>query len=508
VTPRPAGGTGAAPPTAELLRPQDAFFLATETPGVQQHVAGLAILDPSERPGGPLTPEELAARLAARLEEMPRLRQKLVRPALGLTRSAWVDDPDFDLARHVRGVSVPAPGGPAQLEELVAAVISRHLDRSRPLWQILLLDGLADGRQAMLLHLHHAVADGRGTLEVAARLFDTAPDVAWPAPPPWRPRPAPARGPLLATALRQQARAAWDPWAAALRDGVRRPGPTWRRGLRTGRGVWELARAGTAPPSPFNQTVTAERRISLADIPVSTFDAIRRAFGGTANDLVLTAVAHAVQAQAFHPPARPGRERRRHRRAAARPPELRVMIPVAVRPGHARGAPGSWTSTLSIDVPAGPMSPVERLAEVRSRTAKLKRSNQHVGAAFVMSFVGRWAPTPLHTAFARWAYRGHWFNLIVSVLRGTTTPRYLAGTRVVTAFPIVPLAEDVGLTVAALSWGDHLSLSLTAARAVVPDVPDLAEAVLDCIEALRRAAEAQSGEGTDAGAAAPPARPA
>jgi hypothetical protein len=138
------------------------------------------------------------------------------------------------------------------------------------------------------------------------------------------------------------------------------------------------------------------------------------------------------------------------------------------------------------------MPPVPRLAEVRARTAKLKRSNQHIGAAFVMSFVGRWAPTPLHTAFARWAYRGHWFNLIVSVLRGPSSPRYLAGTRVVTAFPIVPLAQDVGLTVAALSWTDRLTVSLTAARSVVPDVPDLAKAVLGCIEELRQAAESRT----------------
>lgn len=184
------------------------------------------------------------------------------------------------------------------------------------------------------------------------------------------------------------------------------------------------------------------------------------------------------------------------------------MIPVALRPGHARRAPGSWTSTLSVDVPAGAMEPVDRLAEIRARTAQLKRSNQHIGAAFVMSFVGRWAPTPLQTAFARFAYRAHWFNLIVSVLRGTTSPRYLVGTRVVTAFPIVPLAEDVGLTVAALSWGQHLALSLTAARAIVPDVPDLADAVVACIEELRKAAEERSGPRAGTAATPPGRRPA
>jgi WS/DGAT/MGAT family acyltransferase len=495
-------------PEAELLRPQDAFFLATETPGVQQHVAGLAILDPSGREEGPLTPGELAARLAVRLDGLPRLRQKLLWPSPRLTRPVWVDDPDFDIARHVRGVTLPEPGGPAQLEELVASVVSQHFDRSRPLWQILLLDGLSDDRQAMLLHVHHAVADGRGTLEIAARLFDTTPDARWPAPPPWEPRPAPAGIRLVWMAARAQAAAAVGPWAATVRASIRHPAATWHRGARTARGVWELARAGAAPPSPLNQPVTAERRISLAEVPVATIDTIRRALGGTANDIVLTAVAHAVQRQVFHQAAPPARRSWRARARPGRPDRLRVMIPVALRPGHARRAPGSWTSTLSVDVPAGPMEPVDRLAEVRARTAKLKRSNQHIGAAFVMSFVGRWAPTPLQTTFARFAYRAHWFNLIVSVLRGTTSPRYLVGTRVVTAFPIVPLAEDVGLTVAALSWAGHLALSLTAARAIVPDVPDLADGVVACIEELRKAAEERSGPRTGTAATPPGRRPA
>jgi len=499
-------------PSADLLRPQDAFFLATETARVQQHVAGLAMLDPSGRAEGPLTAAELAARLAVRLDELPRLRQKLVWPRPRWTRPVWVDDPDFDITRHVRGVTVAEPGGPAQLEDLVATVMSRHLDRARPLWQILLVDGLSDGRQAMLLHLHHAVADGRGTLEIAARLFDTTPDARWPAPPPWQARPAPAGLRLVWVAARAQVAAAWGPWAATVTASMREPAVSWRRGVRTARGVWELARAGSAPPSPLNQPVTAERRISLTEVPMATIDTIRGAFGGTANDIVLTAIADAVQHQVFHhadpPKGGSWRARRKARRQPERPERLRVMIPVAVRPGHAKRAPGSWTSTLSIDVPAGPMDPVQRLAEVRAGTAKLKRSNQHIGAAFVMSFVGRWAPTPLQTAFARFAYRAHWFNLIVSVLRGTASPRYLVGARVVTAFPIVPLAEDVGLTAAALSWNGHLALSLTAARAVVPDVPDLATGVVACIEELRRAAEERSGPQAGATATPPGRRPA
>ena len=492
----------------ELLRPQDAFYLYSDSATVQQQVGGLALLDPSGRPGGPLRPEDVAAALAGRLHLLPRLRQRLAVPPFGLARAVWVDDERFDLRSHVHGVTLPAPAGRAELSALVDRVMAAPLDRTRPLWEIHLVDRLDDGSQAMLLKLHHAIADGLGALRVAALLFDGAPDVPARAPQPWAPRPAPGPLRLLAGAFGRQAVAPLRALARAGRRGLAAPGCSARRGRAILLGVWELARSGAAAPGPLNGPVGPARRVVLREVPLERVRSIRDHFAVTVNDVVLTATLqalhqlHGAQATAGGPGRSRAarllpRGRTRRRRAVAggaarggAESTLRVVIPVTLRPPERRSAPGTWTGAIKVDLPAGPLTPVERLAAVRRCTLLAKASHQAVGAGFVLDVAGLWAPPWLHAKAARYAFRGHWFNLVVTALRGRASPAWLAGARVVAAYPILPLVNDLGLVVAALTWNGRLTLGLTADPELVPTVELLASAMVRCVEQLDEAAAA------------------
>jgi diacylglycerol O-acyltransferase len=472
----------------ELLRPQDAFFLYTETPHVQQHVGGVAIVDPSQRPGGPLRPDDLTGLLAGRLQRLPRLRQRLALPPLGLARPAWIDDDAFDLGWHVRRLVLEAPGGWEQLGALVEQVLAAPLDRSRPLWELYLVDGLQDGSQAVLLKLHHAIADGLGAMNIAQHLLAPAngsgralrrlrassgpadPGEA----PAWHPAPPPGRARLFWRTLGAQLAAPWRAFGGALVCTARHPARSFRRAGEIAVGIWQLPRAGTAPKCSLNRPVGPRRQILLTQVPLEQVKTVRGRLGGTVNDIVL-----ALLAEALH-----GLLERRGEQVST----LRVMVPVAVRPPGQAAAPGTWTSALSVDLPVGAMCPAERLAAVRTLTRRAKRSHQALGASFVMQMVGAWAPAVLHARAARFAYRGRWFNLIATTLGGMTAAVELAGARVVVAYPLMPLAEDVGVTVAALSWGDRLTVGLTADAGAIPDLEPVAVALLEAADRLRQAA--------------------
>jgi diacylglycerol O-acyltransferase len=473
----------------ELLRPQDAFFLYTENENVQQHVGGLAILDPSPRPGGALRPDDLTELLGRRLHRLPRFRQRLAVPPLRLARAAWVDDDAFDLDWHVRRSPLPAPGTRDQLCALVEAVMAEPLDRSRPLWELYLVDGLEDGSQAVLLKLHHAIADGLGALNVAHHLLGlaggnsggvlrrlrAATEPAQPEEgPAWHPVPPPSRGRLFWRTLGRQAAAPWRALGGALVRTGRHPARSFRRAGEIVAGMWQLARAGNAPSCSLTRPVGPRRRILLTEVPLERVKKIRGKLGGSINDIVLTLVAEGLHGLL---------ELRGERQGT-----VRVMVPVAVRPPGQAAAPGTWTSALSVDVPVGVMHPAERLAAVRALTRRAKRSHQALGATFLMQMVGAWAPAWLHARAARFAYRGRWFSLIVTTLRGMAAAVDLAGAPVVAAYPLMPLAADVSLTAAALTWGDRLTIGVTADAGAIPDLELVCAALLEAADRLYRAA--------------------
>ncbi len=288
--------------------------------------------------------------------------------------------------------------------------------------------------------------------------------------PAWRPAPPPSRWRLFWRTLVRQAAAPWRAFGGALARTGRHPARSFRRAGEIVVGIWQLARAGTAPSCALNRSVGPGRRIVLTEVPLERVKKIRGKLGGSINDIVLTLVAEGLHGLL---------ELRGERRDT-----LRVMVPVAVRPPGQAAAPGTWTSALSVDLPVGAMPPAERLAAVRILTKRAKRSHQALGATFLMQMVGAWAPAPLHARAARFAYRGRWFSLIVTTLRGVAAAVDLAGAPVVVAYPLMPLAEDVSMTAAALTWGNRLTVGLTADAGAVPDVELMPAALLEAADRL------------------------
>ncbi|HEV2370169.1 MAG TPA: wax ester/triacylglycerol synthase family O-acyltransferase, partial [Acidimicrobiales bacterium] len=455
----------------EILRPNDAFFLNAEVAGAPQHVGGVAIIDSSPKDGHPVNRVDVKERIGRAIDAgtIPRLRQRLARSWGSFARPAWVEVSDVLLDRHVREHTVAAPGGQRQLEEALEAILADPLDRSYPLWELWLLDGLSEGRQAIVLKVHHAVADGIGVLALVEALLDGEP-----APPGdgiegRRGSPPNVRRIFASTLVSQLTAPARDLFAGALRF-TQDPADAVRAMLRTADGVWALARAGRAAPTPLNRGTGSQRRILLADVPRSLMRAARRHYGATDNDVILAVVAGGIHdwmtSEGIDPP-----------------PTLRTVVPVSTRSRRSR-EPGSWTATLTVDLPAGAIAPRERLRQVVEATAAAKRSNQRHGSQFVMHAVGSWAPPRVHGLFARFSYRGEWFNLIVSNVPGVRRPRSLCGAPVVAAYPIIPLVPGVGLTVASMRWDDRVTIGFVADPSSVGDLDKLAASTLGLISDL------------------------
>ena len=460
----------------ERLGPQDASFLYLETPAVHQHVGGLAILDPSTAPGGRLTYEDLVRVVSSRLHLVPRFRQKVLVPPLGAGRPVWVDDAGFDPGFHLRRAALPSPGGRRELVEYVQEVISRPLDRTRPLWEAYLVEGLEDGLVALLTKVHHAMVDGLAAIDLASAVFDFSPEPQVLTPPPWTPEPEPTRLDLLRRGLEEQLTHPVSGVVDLVRRTVRAPARVARQVAEVAGGLRDVLDRGVlAPPGPFNRRVGPHRRFAMADAPVQTFREVKRALGGTVNDVVLAASAGALYRFL------------RHRREPTRGRRLRAMVPVSIRSPSERSALGNRVSALFVDLPVGPMGPRRRLAEVVEQTRHLKESRYAVGAEFLMN-IGAWAPPTIHAMAARLASRTRLVNLVVSNVPGPPVPMYLAGARLLAQYPIMPLAETMGLSIAVTSLAGVMAFGITADRDTVADVDVLARALEESVAELRKAA--------------------
>lgn len=460
---------------AERLSGIDASFLYLETPRVHMHVGGLAILDPSGCPGGRLRFEHLKDLVAERVHMVPRFRQRVQFPALPLGRPAWVDDERFDLSFHLRRTALPPPGGRAELAELVGRVFSRPLDRSRPLWELYLIEGLEDGHVAALAKSHHAMIDGISGMDLATVLFDFAPEAQRLTPPPWRPQAAPSRRELLREAATDQVVHPVRTIGEAVGWLRRAPEDALELAKRTLAGFSSLASAGPTPPGPFNVAVGPNRRFAMAEIGVDEAKAVKNALGGTVNDVILATVAGAL-----------------HRFLKGRGEKttgvsLRALVPVSIRDESQRMALGNRVSMFFVDLPVGRMDAGRRLRRVIAATRELKSKHQAVAASALIG-LGTWAPPTLHGLAARLVARQRVANLVVSNVPGPQVPLYLAGARQVTTYPVMPLGPTMALSVAVTSLSGVMGFGLTADWDAVPDVEDLAAGILESFEGLKKAA--------------------
>jgi diacylglycerol O-acyltransferase / wax synthase len=463
----------------ERLSALDASFLYLEKPSTHMHVAGLGILDPSTRKDGPLTEQDLARLITERIHLVPRFRQKVVIPPFGAGRPVWVDDEGFDLSFHLRRTALPSPGGRRELAEFVQRVHSRPLDRTKPLWEMYLIEGLEDGYVAVLSKSHHAMIDGLGGMDIATVLFDFTEESQRLEPQPWAPRPGPSGRDLFFEAVADQLR---NP-VHALMEGtgriLRAPQEALAEAGRLLGGVRSLLALGQAPAGPFNVPVGPNRRFAMAEVPVADAKAVKNALGGTVNDVLLAAVAGALRTLL----------RQRGERVTGQ--TLRAMVPVSTRGEATAHALGNQVSMFFVDLPIGVSDPARRLRRITGATRELKTSHQAMAATAIMNSA-QWAPPTLHGLAARLVARQRFVNLIVSNVPGPQVPLYLDGARLMVAFPVLPLGETMALSVAVTSLSGVLGFGFTTDWDSGADIDTMAEGLLQSFEELKKAAEARS----------------
>lgn len=459
----------------ERLTALDASFLYLERPAMHMHVAALSVLDPSTRHDGRLRFEDVASVMASRLHLAPRFRKKVVTVPFDLALPVWVDDPGFDLGFHLRRAALPSPGGRRELADQVQRVLSRPLDRTKPLWELYVIEGLEDGHVATLLKVHHAMIDGLSGMSLAAALYDLSPDPPTPlAPTPWEPEPEPSRQELLREAIGLLSAHPVQAMSAAA-ENVRRSPALAALGLGSVlSGVRSIFGMGARPASSLDVRIGPNRRFAMTEAPVQRFKEIKDALGGTVNDVVLTVVGGALH-RVLEARGEPTRGR-----------TLRVMVPVSVR-GPGDDPLGNRVAPAFVDLPVGALTPKVRLARVRNGTRHLKESMMAMGADAIIG-LGAYAPGGLLAAAARLASRGPWFNLVVSNVPGPPQPIYLAGARLVASYPSLPLGENSALSIACTSLAGTMAFGLTADWDGMPDVDGLALALDEALAELAKAA--------------------
>jgi diacylglycerol O-acyltransferase / wax synthase len=445
----------------ERLSRLDASFLYLEGPGTPMHVGGVLVLDTP--PGGV---DALAALVEARLPLVPRYRQLVVEVPGQLANPVWVDDPEFNMDYHVRRSGLPRPGTEAQLLDLVSRLTSRPLDRKRPLWEVYLVEGLADGRVAVITKTHPALVDGLSAIDIGQVLLDVAPDAPTPEPAPWKPRRPPRGAELVLQALdeyRRRPSSAVETARAAITD-VRSTAA--RLGGFAG-GLLRTARQAVlpAPDSPLNAPIGRQRRVALARAELDDIKTIRKAHGGTVNDVLLNVVTGALREWLLS-----------RGEPVVAGTSVRALVPISMRDDDA--VVGNRVSSYLVDLPVGEPNPrvrLTRLSYAMRGTAQLGRS---VGADSLIALTG-FAPPTLHALGAR-AARGlsrRLFNLVVTNVPGPQVPLYAAGSRMLEVFPVVPLASGQGLAIGMTSYHGRVFFGLNADRDSVGDVDVLADLI-------------------------------
>jgi diacylglycerol O-acyltransferase len=379
----------------------DTSFLHLERDGAHMHVASTTIFE-----GPPPPHEEFRDHIASRLHLVPRFRQKLRFVPFGQGRPVWVDDPHLNLEYHVRRTALPPPGSEDQLRVLAARIFSQQLDRSKPLWEIWLAEGLMEDRFAIIGKTHHALVDGVSGIDITTVLYDSSPEPAGAAPgPEWLPRPEPHSPKLLADALLERATSPREivRGARALVRGPRRVASQLREGAgATGKFVG----AGlSAPRTPLNVDIGSHRRFEFVTADLGEFKRIKNELGGTVNDVVLAVVTGAL-----------GRYLRA-RGVETGELELRAMVPVSVRADEEHGALGNRVAAMMAPLPVWCEDPAERLRLINRTMGDLKGSGQAVGAEILTGLAG-FAPPTIASQAARLQPAQRFFNLVVTNIPG------------------------------------------------------------------------------------------
>ena len=453
--------------SGDRLTGLDSSFLHLEDGPAHMHVASTLVFE------GP-APDyvEFREHIRSRLHLVPRFRQKLRFVPYGQGRPVWVDDPQFNLDYHVRHTALPEPGSEQQLRTLAARVFSQRLDRSKPVWELWLVDGLSDGRFAIVGKSHHCLVDGVSGMDITTVLFDTEPEPpAQPEPEPWAPGPEPSDTQVLGRALIDRVTTPGEAvrGVRALFRAPRQVAGAVVDGLES---MGALARAGiSAPASPFNVEISPYRRFAWVQADLDGFKRIKAAGGGTVNDVVLAAVAGAL-----------GRYLRARGHATA-DLELKAMVPISVRTTGEHGDLGNRVSAMYAPLPVGVEDPAERLRAVSESMGDLKESKQAVGASILTGLADFAPPTILGQA-GRMQSRQRFFNMVVTNVPGPQFPLYLMGRELQAVFPMVPLAKRQAVCFGIMSYNGQIDFGLIGDYDAMADIDSLARDLSESIAEL------------------------
>jgi len=468
----------------DRLSAVDAAFLHQERDGHHMHIGGVSVFA-----GPPPGFEALAHHVRSRLHRVPRYRQKLANVPIGLGRQRWIDDPTFNLEYHVRHTALAGPGDEEALTTLVARLFSQRLDRTKPLWELWMVENVQDGRFALISKAHHALVDGVAGVDLMTMLFDlTAAPPDDGAPGPWVPHPEPGPAQLAATSLAGAARTA-AALPLRLAAGAARPARTLAHAREVAEGIGEVVWAGLnpSPDSPLNVAIGPHRRVAFVHAGLDDFKRVKDALGGTVNDVVLAVTAGALRTW-LH-----GRGLRTEGL------ELKACVPVSIRRRGEHADVGNRLTQLVVPLPVHVADPVTRLELVRRATEGVKDSRLAVGAEAIAGLQDFAPPTILAQA-SRLNFAGRFYNLLVTNIPGPQLPLYVLGRRMERVFPVAFLAGDRALAVAVMSYDGEMGFGLIA------DLDELAD--LDVVAAGLRAAIAELVSAAEEALSAPRASPA
>lgn len=466
---------------ADRLSALDASFLYLEQPTTPMHVGAVALF---RKPKTGLTYENLLKLIEQRITLVPRYRQKVRHVPASLARPVWVDDPDFDLTYHVRRSALPSPGSDRTLNELVARLMSRPLDHTRPLWEMYLVEGLARNRIAVLTKTHQALVDGISAIDIAQVILDVSPTPRDDYSQPWVPRREPGRVRLVADAVTEAWRrptevvdnvrvAAGDAAAAASKvvDVLGQMAGVVRTATRR------------APGSPLNVSVSHQRRFAVARTELADYRLVRGAHGCAVNDVVLGVVAGAMRNWLLS-----------RGEPVTASSTVRAMVPLSVRAesdesatssAALAGTLGNRVSSFLVDLPVGESNPVVRLHQLAHQMREHTSNGRSVGAETLVA-IGGFAPPTLHALGARAAsgFSKRVFNLVVTNVPGPQVPLYAAGAKMLEMFPVVPLAKGQALAIGLTSYDGGVFYGFNADRDAMGDVEQLAGMIEESLDEL------------------------
>ncbi|HEY5683988.1 MAG TPA: wax ester/triacylglycerol synthase family O-acyltransferase [Acidimicrobiia bacterium] len=472
-------------PFYEPLSYLDSSFLALETRTTHMHVAGVALFEATPLTGedGGIDIERIRLHIASKLQYIPRYRQRL--GFVPYNRSpVWIDDDSFSFDYHVRHTSLPRPGSDEQLKRLAGRIVSQQLDRTKPLWELWVVEGVSDDRFAIIAKIHHCMIDGIAGVDLTTILMNVIPTSEVEAIPEWNPRPAPSGTQLAVAEMAKRARKTIEnltsvsETALSSRDMA---GQLLHRLSAAGQSL----RSGWLTPSgrtPLNPDIGPNRRFDWTEIPLESVKTVKNVLGGSLNDVVLATVAGAV---------RHFLEVERDFDTSAL--EFRVMAPVSVRRPDQRGTLGNQVAMWLVTLPVSEPDPARRLELIAAETKNLKATDQALGAATLVD-LSRGTPLPLLSLANRLVGRAmRPFNMTVTNVPGPQFPMYLLDSRMLANYPIVPLWSQHGVGIALFSYDGRLLWGIHADYDALPDTGAMIDSIHHSFAQLENAAAAAAG---------------